>query len=65
MRCLQYMMASNYGVVGLEDELRSCRHCNSSSFFVDWKAGDRVCTNCGVVDEEKLRDSRPEWRVSL
>jgi len=51
-------MASNYGAVGLE----SCRHCKSSSFFVDWKAGDRVCTNCGVVDEEKLRDSRPEWR---
>jgi hypothetical protein len=29
---------------------------------VDAPAGDRVCTNCGVVDEQHLLDETPEWR---
>lgn len=28
----------------------------------DWAQGDRVCTSCGVVDEERLLDDRPEWK---
>jgi len=46
----------------IDDEDRHCRQCHSPSLITDWAAGDRVCTNCGVVDEEHLRDSRPEWR---
>ena len=45
-----------------DDEDRHCRQCQSPNLFVDWAAGDRVCTDCGVVDEEHIRDSRPEWR---
>jgi len=41
---------------------RRCRVCRSSALITDWAQGDRVCTSCGVVDEEHLLDSRPEWR---
>jgi transcription initiation factor TFIIIB Brf1 subunit/transcription initiation factor TFIIB len=44
-----------------EDEDR-CRSCQSTSLHTDWKQGDRVCTNCGVVSEGSLRDDRPEWK---
>ena len=39
-----------------------CQHCHSTALRVDWKQGDRVCTNCGVVAEEHLIDEGPEWR---
>lgn len=45
-----------------EQDRQQCRQCQSPSLVVDWAAGDRVCTNCGVVDEEHLRDETPEWR---
>lgn len=44
-----------------EDEER-CRNCASTNLLTDWKQGDRVCTDCGVVAEERLRDDRPEWK---
>lgn len=46
----------------LEDEDRRCRNCQSQSLRVDWAQGDRVCTNCGVVDDQHLLDDRPEWK---
>ena len=46
-----------------EEELKRCRGCGSSTLFLDWRAGDRICTNCGIVDEERIRDTRPEWKV--
>ena len=54
-------MANIAGMVQKEAE-RKCRHCWSTSLHVDWPAGDRVCTECGVVDDEHLLDDRPEWR---
>ena len=45
-----------------EEDGQHCRQCQSPSLVVDWAAGDRVCTNCGVVDEDHLRDETPEWR---
>ena len=50
---------SNY--VGMES-VRRCRSCLSASLRVDWQAGDRVCTSCGLVDEEHLLDEGAEWR---
>lgn len=45
-----------------EDEKR-CRACHSSKpLYVDWSQGDRVCTECGVVDEGHVMDPAPEWR---
>jgi transcription initiation factor TFIIIB Brf1 subunit/transcription initiation factor TFIIB len=41
----------------------SCRYCHVLGCLrTDFSQGDRVCTNCGVVDTEKLLDSGPEWR---
>ncbi|VEU42582.1 unnamed protein product [Pseudo-nitzschia multistriata] len=39
-----------------------CAHCHSATIITDWKQGDRVCTTCGIVAEEKLMDDRPEWK---
>lgn len=43
-------------------EHKHCRHCSSPSLVVDWAQGDRICTACGVIDEEHIRDDGPEWR---
>lgn len=43
------------------DEELKCRFCQSKSLLTDWAQGDRVCTNCGVVNEERVRDDRQEW----
>ena len=39
-----------------------CRACHSTALYTDWSQGDRICTSCGVVDEEHLMDRGPEWR---
>ena len=45
---------------GEEDE--RCRSCHSASVRTDWREGDKVCTNCGVVAEQRVLDDRPEWK---
>jgi len=45
-----------------KDNEDRCRNCNSATIFTDWKQGDRVCTSCGVVAEERMMDDRPEWK---
>lgn len=45
-----------------EDENEQCRACHEETLVIDWKQGDKVCTNCGVVAESHLRDTRPEWK---
>ncbi|KAI2488641.1 TFIIB zinc-binding [Fragilaria crotonensis] len=45
-----------------EDDDRVCRSCHSHNLRVDWAQGDRVCTDCGVVDESHILDDRPEWK---
>jgi transcription initiation factor TFIIIB Brf1 subunit/transcription initiation factor TFIIB len=55
-------MAYNYnGSYNVDDEDRPCQSCQAYSLKTDWAQGDRVCTNCGVVDEGQLMDTRPEW----
>ena len=40
-----------------------CRACRSvTSIRIDWSQGDRICTACGVVQEERICDRNPEWR---
>jgi transcription initiation factor TFIIIB Brf1 subunit/transcription initiation factor TFIIB len=46
----------------LQDDERQCRSCHSLGLRTDWAQGDRICTNCGVVDEGHMLDDRPEWR---
>ena len=43
-------------------DIRACRSCRCTNLRIDWSQGDVICTNCGVVDEERLLDDRPEWR---
>ncbi|KAL3808262.1 hypothetical protein ACHAXA_001404 [Cyclostephanos tholiformis] len=44
--------------------MRPCPNCSSppSSHSVDATGGDLICTNCGAVLDERLRDAGPEWR---
>lgn len=47
----------------LDDEDRPCRACRrTGTLRTDWQQGDRVCTQCGVVDQGHVIDTRPEWR---
>mmetsp|Transcript_6445 Transcript_6445/g.9493 ORF Transcript_6445/g.9493 Transcript_6445/m.9493 type:complete len:600 (-) Transcript_6445:190-1989(-) len=39
-----------------------CKHCRSTNMLKDYSSGDVVCTNCGIVGEERIRDPRPEWK---
>mmetsp|Transcript_25652 Transcript_25652/g.56161 ORF Transcript_25652/g.56161 Transcript_25652/m.56161 type:complete len:753 (-) Transcript_25652:2180-4438(-) len=41
---------------------KNCRHCYSPNLVLDWSQGDRICTTCGVVDEQHVRYDGPEWR---
>jgi transcription initiation factor TFIIIB Brf1 subunit/transcription initiation factor TFIIB len=45
-----------------DDENICCRSCRLATLIVDWAQGDRICTYCGVVNDERLLDDRPEWR---
>lgn len=44
------------------DGISSCLDCGYTNFILDWRGGDRVCSNCGLVAEERIIDDRPEWR---
>ena len=39
-----------------------CPECGSTRIFRDYESGEDVCTNCGLVIEELMLDSDPEWR---
>ncbi len=40
-----------------------CPSCGSSDIIFDSEKGERVCNNCGLVIEENVTDSGPEWRA--
>lgn len=42
---------------------KTCPQCNSSKIVVDYRHGELVCQNCGLVLEEELLDLGPEWRA--
>jgi transcription initiation factor TFIIIB Brf1 subunit/transcription initiation factor TFIIB len=55
--------SSNHNIdTNFDPEEEHCRHCHSIALRIDWCQGDRVCTDCGLVAEERLRDDRPEWK---
>lgn len=43
--------------------MRSCRACDSTKLIVDYRHGEVVCRDCGLVQEDKLFDFGPEWRA--
>jgi len=40
-----------------------CPECGCTQFFEDATRGERVCAKCGLVLEESMIDSSPEWRA--
>lgn len=45
-----------------DEEDERCRACHAAALYTDWPQGDRVCTNCGVVAEGHLRETKAEWK---
>lgn len=42
---------------------KTCPGCNSPDIVIDYRHGEAVCHNCGLVLEEELIDFGPEWRA--
>ena len=42
--------------------VKHCPECNSINLTVDEKKGEVVCKGCGLVLDENLVDTSPEWR---
>jgi len=40
---------------------RRCLSCNSTALITDWKQGDVICTDCGVVNEDHVQETKSEW----
>jgi len=41
----------------------SCNRCGSTNIIVDAEAGEEVCGECGLVLEDDIIDTGPEWRA--
>ena len=42
--------------------VKRCPECNSINMTVDEKRGEVVCKSCGLVLDENMVDTSPEWR---
>jgi transcription initiation factor TFIIB len=45
------------------ERITHCPSCGSSSIVFDNEKGELVCNNCGLVIEENITDTGPEWRA--
>ncbi|UCH57884.1 MAG: transcription initiation factor IIB [Candidatus Bathyarchaeota archaeon] len=41
----------------------NCPRCGSPNLIIDQEAGEEVCSECGLVVEEDIIDTGPEWRA--
>jgi transcription initiation factor TFIIB len=46
-----------------ESRKRICPECGSTELMRDYDLAEIVCVNCGYVIDEKIADTRPEWRA--
>lgn len=44
-------------------ETMFCSNFNGSNIIKDKTRGEYICTNCGTVNEERLIDQGPEYRI--
>ncbi len=51
----------NYPKTSLKVEME-CPECHSKNLVWDYKRGECYCENCGLVIEDAIIDTRPEWR---
>ncbi len=49
--------------VSEESKQRNCPECTSPNLMRDYDAAEVVCMKCGYVIDEKIADTRPEWRA--
>lgn len=49
--------------MGQEITLKKCPECGSEKLFRDQETGELVCSQCGLVIEDRALDRRPEWRA--
>ncbi len=47
----------------IEKRIKRCPSCSSTGLIVDSERGELVCNGCGLVIEENITDSGPEWRA--
>ena len=47
----------------MRNSRRECSRCGSTEIIVDTKAGEEVCSNCGLVVSDEIVDTGPEWRA--
>jgi transcription initiation factor TFIIB len=40
-----------------------CPECSNKNLTRDYEKGEIVCSNCGLIVQENLEDSGPEWRA--
>ena len=47
----------------METNTRSCTKCGSTNIIVDPDAGEEVCGRCGLVLNDEIINTGPEWRA--
>jgi len=47
----------------VEEQIKKCPSCGSTELIFDNERGEMICNNCGLVIEENVTDSGPEWRA--
>jgi len=48
---------------GQQEEITRCPECGSTRLAQDYKRGELVCKQCGLVIEDRYIDQGPEWRA--
>ena len=46
-----------------KNEVRHCPSCGSTDIIFDNEKGEYICNNCGLIIEENVTDTGPEWRA--
>ena len=53
----------NLSVKRKKKQKNICPECGAKQFFEDPARGEKICAKCGLVLEEGMIDSSPEWRA--
>ena len=46
-----------------EEDIEICPECGSPRLIRDYRRGEFICQDCGLVIEDKYIDAGPEWRA--
>ena len=48
-----------------DDEIINCLECGSENLVIDPNRGEKICANCGLINEDKMIDPGIEWRAFI